>query len=48
MADELEIAFAYNVHHWECPYCGCGFEDEADLPETFECNECGQTMQIKQ
>lgn len=42
----MEQAVVYDVHHWECPYCGMGFEDEADLPNEFTCENCGQPFEL--
>lgn len=45
--NDMEEARAYDMHHWECPYCGAGYEQEEDLPDTFECTECKNEFRLK-
>jgi predicted nucleic acid-binding Zn ribbon protein len=43
-----ETTTIYTKYHWECPYCGTAYEDDAEPEETFVCIDgCNEVMKLK-
>lgn len=44
--EEMGETIVYDMHHWECPYCGAGHQQEEEPSETTICEDCGKEFRL--